>query len=276
MVALSKNNKMNAAVKLCEPNQRLTFFLGGWPGWLSLLFVTMAMAPSLLAEETNTKTSSVSSVNFPIQSQPPEKAPAFPDFGKFDFNTEVRGSSAMAASESESFEITRRISNLMDLNLFAGYYEFDEGPEDDYSAMKAGMDVAITNKIHFEASFFRDHELDESSGFIGLWGAIPLGERKPEEAEERGAVRSLWSAMTPSSFSRMRTRKEHPSDNGAPNQYETIEVASPDSAKEDDERSNVISRVWKNVRQDRGEEPKSEPDAKREGRLSRLLGKIRR
>ncbi|MEM1296567.1 MAG: hypothetical protein AAGH89_14460 [Verrucomicrobiota bacterium] len=252
--------------------------------WNWALIATIGTLPFVTAEEEKTGPSVAAKINFPIESDQPTEVTSISELTRFDFSPELRGSSALAPTDSESFEVARRaerLSNLMDLNFFAGFYEFDEGPEDDYSAMKAGMDIAITNKIHFEASYFRDHELDASSGFIGLWGAIPLGENKEDDGEP-GAVRSLWSAVTPSSFSRIRTRKQHPSDEPRENGYEPIEVPAanvepaPKIEEPFEERKNVISRVWKTVRQDRDRDSgKTQAEPKREGRLSRLFGRSR-
>lgn len=253
--------------------------------WLVMvLSAAVVSQPNVaVAQEAKVEPAPAAKINFPIESEAPKQVAEISSLPKIEFSSELRGSSALTPTESESFEITRRaerLSNLMDLNFFAGYYEFDEGPEDDYSAMKAGMDVAITNKIHFEASFFRDHELDESNGFIGLWGAIPIGERKDEDDTELGAVRSLWSAMTPSSFSRMRTRKQHPGDEPKGSGYEPIDVpaaqveSAPKIEEPVEERKNVISRVWKTVRLDR-DSGKTQAEPKREGRLSRLFGRNR-
>ena len=109
--------------------------------------------------------------------------------------------------------------------------------------MQAGGDLAITNAVHFEASYYEDHDLDAADGFVGLWGSLPIGQRRDGD-EEKGAVRGWWSAVVPLMVSpkRLRTRKEHNHDRESGDDYEVI-VRQPVLEREEEGRRGLFSRV---------------------------------
>ncbi len=217
----------------------------------SVLYATAALLCGLVpasAEEEKKRAAS----GLAFRWQRPTELPLPPELA----NPGRRGrippaSSLRTAPTTASVEIARKapwISDLIDVDLFAGYYEFDEGPEDDYSVMKAGLDMAITNTLHFEASYYEDHDLDASSGFVGLWASLPLGDRKDDEGE-KGVVRSLWNAVTPSGVNRLRTRKSAENEGKSSNyEHRVVPVPVPVPVSEQpakkNERPGLFSRVF--------------------------------
>ncbi len=186
--------------------------------------------------------------------------PLPPELAKYDDEDASQNqlSPFRSATTTGSFEMARKapLGDLTDLNWFAGYYEFDEGAVDDEEAMGADENVALTSAFHVESAYFEDRDLDMAEGFIGLWGALPLGGR--DEEKERKTVRTFFNAMTPPLLSpnRIRTRKEPSGEPLDPIAYEPILVASyPEVSVAVEEQEGRSEKIVARVLQRRFEDP---------------------
>lgn len=70
-------------------------------------------------------------------------------------------------------------------DLTAGFYEFDDGPEEDVRKGRlARADLAQTNTSYFAADYYEDPDLAASGGFLGFWASMQLGSGGSDDAAE--------------------------------------------------------------------------------------------
>jgi hypothetical protein len=125
------------------------------------------------------------------------------------------GVPSVSTPETSSLEMSRDLpflSRIADSNLFTGLYEFNDGADNELFGARAGVDMALTNRIFLEASYQHEPDLQQQNGFVGIWASIPLRDRKAPSASSAPAPeRTLASSLAGSgevSPSRMRTHRK--------------------------------------------------------------------
>ncbi|MFT5465113.1 MAG: hypothetical protein ACI8UO_000199 [Verrucomicrobiales bacterium] len=102
------------------------------------------------------------------------------------------------------------------LQFTTGFYEFDDGPEEDVrKGRKSRNEMASTTAPYFAADYFEDRDLAASQGFFGFWASVQLGGKDDEAGREGGSgLANLASEAVPNfqRINRMRTSKERSSD----------------------------------------------------------------
>jgi len=110
------------------------------------------------------------------------------------------GVPSVSSPELSSLETSRALpilSRLADTNLVAGAYEFNDGADNELFGARAGVDMALTNRIFLEASYQHEPDMQMQNGFVGLWASIPLRDRKaPATTVATGPERTLASTLS--------------------------------------------------------------------------------
>lgn len=89
---------------------------------------------------------------------------------------------------------------LNKLGIHSGFYDFDEGVEDQVVKVKDRNEVSFANRTHFQSEYHVNPILQEENGFVGFWASFPL--RAPGEKDA-------------GTYERLRTRRELPTDQPA-------------------------------------------------------------
>jgi hypothetical protein len=107
--------------------------------------------------------------------------------------------SNLATPNAPSFEIAHSlplINRLADVNLFSGLYSFNDGTKGNLSGIRSGIDLALSDRLHLEASMTQDPDLNRRNNFVGLWASIPLGNGTNRAAQsEDGPNRTLIASI---------------------------------------------------------------------------------
>ncbi len=156
----------------------LPLFVGFVPGMQAEEPVGQVHAPAIPPTDSGSQTS---------VGQPPASPQAPVSGTQMRTSGSATSRSTITGPDSASLEISRSVpflNKITDVNLFTGVYEFDEGPDDSFTGVRAGVDFALTNRIRVEASYNQDQDLNRNNGFVGLWASIPLG--KPDSNDSSG------------------------------------------------------------------------------------------
>ena len=250
-----------------------------WKRFQTLVIAALTLAPlsfSIAQEETSASDAAI----FQNEDQTPaamtnsEVSTAVQNARELFRNLETGAHGAISRSKTRDAEVSRKapwISDLVDVDLFTGLYEFDEGPEDDVQGMKEGMnDVAMSNRMLFEASYFEEEDVDDRGvdGFFGFWASIPIGE-DPNDKDEAGQAEDngLWSALTRSNtFSRLRTRRQREAEEVEP---AVIVAAEPEK---EEPRPKFFERVFRRNRAEKESPKVGQPSTREKAR--KLFGNL--
>lgn len=189
------------------------------------------------------------------------------------FKTVEAGSHASVLSDEEfNREINSRRRG--GLRLTTGFYEFDDGPEEDHrKGRMARADMASTTTPYFAAEYYEDRDLAASNGFFGFWASVQIGRDRDEPSADNEGFSPANLAPRSNRFDRMRTSRERADESGG------------------DERKPLLQRIFKS--RDQGDQPEpaaagsarsaadeppsdaaeSSKDGKRNGLLKRLFKK---
>lgn len=155
------------------------------------------------------------------------------------------------------------------LNFTTGFYEFDDGPEEDVrKGRQSRKFMAQTTSPFYSEEYYEDPDLSASRGFFGLWASFEIGgtgEPRQAREEREGVFSKLADATTSQRMTRVRTRKARDGgeDNGASlfsrlfsgKQIDEADSAPEPAAADDSDADEEV-------------------EAKSGGRVSKFLSKI--
>jgi len=113
---------------------------------------------------------------------------------------------------------------LRKLGIFSGYYEFDEGVEDQVVGARDRREVSFANRAHIQTEYLSNPDLERRNGFVGLWASFPIRDPKVRAAEQA-------DAGEPQSYERLRTRRDVPTDPVSQGQGQDPDLAVAESSK---------------------------------------------